>query len=108
VELIDLFPTACELTGLKTPATVQGKSLVPVLHDPKKKIKKSALSFVKGGTSMRTEKWSYMKYRDGSEELYDMKKDLGQYRNLTGIQSFSNDLKSTRKLFSREIKSIRN
>ena len=107
VELVDLFPTACELTGLKIPVSVQGKSLTPILRNPKREIKKSALSFVRGGTSMRTEKWSYMKYKDGGEELYDMKKDPGQYKNLTGIQSFSNDLKSTRKLFSQEIKSIR-
>lgn len=99
VELVDLFPTACELTGLKTPATVQGKSLVPVLHDPKKKIKKSALSFVKGGTSMRTEKWSYMKYRDGSEELYDMKKDPGQYKNLSSKLLFKKPLTKLRKIF---------
>lgn len=30
--LRDLFPTTCELTGLAIPESVQGKSLVPVLH----------------------------------------------------------------------------
>ena len=32
---------------------------------------------------MRTEKWAYMKYKDGAEELYDMKNDPKQFKNLS-------------------------
>ena len=32
--LLDIFPTLCELTGLDTPGTVQGTSLVPALRNP--------------------------------------------------------------------------
>ena len=108
VELVDLFPTACELTGLKIPTSVQGKSLVPILHDPKKEIKKSALSFVKGGTLMRTEKWSYMKYSDGSEEFYDMKNDPGQFKNLIGTQANATECDRMRKNTSRKLNALRN
>ena len=41
VELVDIFPTACELIGLPIPKSVQGKSLVPILT--KSKIKLSTL-----------------------------------------------------------------
>ena len=36
VELVDIFPTACELIGLPIPNSVQGKSLVPILTKIKK------------------------------------------------------------------------
>ncbi|MEO1845284.1 MAG: sulfatase/phosphatase domain-containing protein, partial [Akkermansiaceae bacterium] len=34
VELIDLYPTLCDLAGLAKPKHLQGKSLLPVLKDP--------------------------------------------------------------------------
>ncbi|MEM0926378.1 MAG: sulfatase [Planctomycetota bacterium] len=34
VELIDLYPTLCDLCEIEPPAHLQGKSLVPVIHDP--------------------------------------------------------------------------
>ncbi|MGK0184918.1 MAG: iduronate 2-sulfatase [Verrucomicrobiales bacterium] len=81
VELVDLYPTLSELAGLAVPENVQGLSLVPVLKDPFTKVKKGALSFSKGH-SWRTKNWAYMHYNDGSEELYDMRRDPGQITNL--------------------------
>ncbi|MCP4782746.1 MAG: sulfatase [Fuerstiella sp.] len=83
VELVDLFPTLCELTSLSLPDGLHGTSLVPVLQDHSAVIKQGALSFAKG-TSWRTNDWSYMQYNDGTQELYDMKKDPGQFTNLVG------------------------
>ena len=57
VELVDLFPTACEATGLAIPQGVEGKSLLPVLENPKATVKEAAFSFVGKGISMRTSKW---------------------------------------------------
>lgn len=82
VELVDLFPTLCELTELQTPSGLHGKSLLSVLRSPDTTIKDSALSFVKGGTSLRTAQWAYMQYSDQTEELYDMLADPGQFTNL--------------------------
>jgi iduronate 2-sulfatase len=99
VELVDLFPTACEATGLPIPQGVQGKSLLPILGNPKTTVKETAFSFVSKGTSMRTSKWAYMKYTDGSEELYDMKKDPKQFDNLAKSTQHAKVLESLRKQF---------
>ena len=81
VELVDLYPTLADLTGLEAPDSVQGVNLQPVLKNPEATVKEGALSF-SNGHSWRTRDWAYMKYRDGSEELYDMKNDSGQITNL--------------------------
>jgi len=99
VELIDMFPTACEATGLPVPPGVEGKSLLPVLENPHATVKEAAFSFVGKGTSMRTSEWAYMKYGDGSEELYDMKKDPKQFVNLVKSPEHAETLRSLRKQF---------
>lgn len=86
VELVDLFPTLCELTDLPVPTNLHGISVVPVLKNHDAEIKESALSFDKVGTSLRTKDWAYMQYKDGTMELYDMRVDSGQFTNLATAQ----------------------
>ena len=81
-QLVDLFPTICDLTGVPVPEDLDGRSLRPVLEDPAVKIHDGAVSFVNGGIGLRTERWAWMSYRDGTSELYDMDRDPGQYTNL--------------------------
>jgi arylsulfatase A-like enzyme len=44
VEFLDLFPTVCELTNTAQPQQLDGKSLVPILKNPKAKTKDFAIS----------------------------------------------------------------
>lgn len=81
VELVDLFPTLAELAGLEIPTGLHGVSLLPVLANPKTIVKDGALSFARGA-SWRTDDWAFMRYNDGSQELYDMREDPGQHVNL--------------------------
>lgn len=82
VELVDIYPTLTELAAIDTPDDVQGLSLLPLLNDPQAEFNKAgALSFAKGH-SWRTKDWAYMRYQDGTEELYDMATDPGQFTNL--------------------------
>ena len=81
-ELVDIYPTVVELAGLPIPESVQGVSLVPVLADPTATVKQGALSFQKG-TALREKAFAYMRYNDGSEELYDMREDPLQFQNLS-------------------------
>lgn len=108
VELVDLFPTACSMLNLNTPSSVQGSSILPILQNPKKQSTKPALSFVpnRKGTSMRTLEWSYMKYIDGSEELYDMNRDPLQFSNLVESSNHHEDLSRLRHRFRSQMKRI--
>lgn len=87
VELADIFPTVSELAGLKQPEGLHGTSLVPVLKDPKATVKTTAMSFDKG-FCVRTERFSYCRYKDGTEELYDMDSDPDQFTNLAMLPQF--------------------
>ena len=66
------------------PEGLDGRSLRPVLQNTSATVHDAAVSFVNGGHGLRTDRWAYMKYRDGSSELYDMDHDPGQYTNLSG------------------------
>lgn len=92
VELVDIYPSVLELAGLEVPNYCEGKSLVPIMKNPETKIRDYAFSYHRfrgGGGSrasfqyaLRGERWSYMWYGKETEELYDMKKDPGQFTNL--------------------------
>lgn len=91
-ELVDLYPTLSELAGLEIPKDVQGRSLVPVLKDPTATVRDGALSF-KNGASLRTSDWAYMRYNDGSTELYDMNTDPRQFTSLAGDSKHQDTLR---------------
>ena len=43
-ELVDLFPTVCELAGVAVPSYMQGTSMVPLMEDPQRDWKSAAFS----------------------------------------------------------------
>lgn len=88
VELVDIYPTVCDLTGQEIPTEVQGTSLRPLLTKKANRVKEGALSF-NNGFSLRTQDWHYMRYKDDTRELYDMKSDPGEYTNLAEQKEFS-------------------
>lgn len=105
-ELVDIYPTVSELAGLKVASDVQGISQGPVIRDPRVIVKRQAVSFVKNGVSLRTAGWSYMRYKDGSQELYDMTKDPDQLTNLAGSQSASTKLSEMAELLDDRLPEI--
>ena len=106
VELVDMYPTVCELLKLKQPDSVQGTSLVPILKDTQAEVKEMALSILRGSHGMRTDRWAYMRYTDGSEELYDMKNDPEQFTNLAPSTEHQDQMERQRKLLEKRLKEI--
>ena len=83
-ELLDIYPTLADLCGLKSvPEEIEGISLVPQLKDAKAPRSRPAMtSHGPGNDSVRTETHRYIRYADGSEELYDMRNDPHEFKNL--------------------------
>jgi hypothetical protein len=76
VELLDVYPTIVELAGLEAPAGLDGRSLLPLVQDPKGRGRGGALSYRRVqppplAWSLRTESERYTLWPDGSEELYE-------------------------------------
>ena len=83
VELMDFYPTCTEIMGLPIPDAWQGKILMPLLRDPKAKVRATALSIHnRVGGGLRAVDWHYMKYGGKGEELYDMINDPHQHPQL--------------------------
>ncbi|VGO16444.1 Arylsulfatase [Pontiella desulfatans] len=112
VSLIDLYPTLVDLCGLpketrknKNGAPLDGYSVRPFLENPQSRTwegPEGALSMIYVGElnkgfssedknmlknqhwSYRTERWRYIRYFDGVEELYDHESDPREWTNLAG------------------------
>ena len=84
VSLLDLYPTLVELAGLKPPPqAIEGRSLAPLLDDPDRPWPHAALTTMgRGNHAVRDERWRYIRYADGSEELYDHDRDPSEWDNL--------------------------
>jgi arylsulfatase A-like enzyme len=83
VSLLDLYPTLIDLYGLTNRKGIEGTSLVPLLQDPGREWKRPALiTYGRQNHSLRSRRWRYTRYADGSEELYDHETDDLEWINL--------------------------
>ena len=83
VELLSIYPTLAELCGLPANSAIEGRSLSPLLGDAKADWPHFALTtHGKDNHALRSEHYRYIRYHDGSEELYDMQADPKEWTNL--------------------------
>ena len=83
VGLVDLYPTLLELCGLDEKAGLSGRSLVPLLRDPTAEWRHSILTtYAFDNHALRSDRYRFIRYEDGSEELYDHQVDPHEWRNL--------------------------
>jgi arylsulfatase A-like enzyme len=81
--LIDIYPTLAELVGAQPPKHLEGRSLKSLLDNPAQEWNHGVITNRRPGeNSVRTEKWCYIRYSDGSEELYNREKDPHEWTNL--------------------------
>ena len=122
-ELLDVYPTLCELAGLPIPAHLEGKSLVPLMRGEDVHLHEAALTQMrhgqgKNGTmgwSLRTPRYRYIEWRRtdfsadmpvfGNQaldtELYDYEKDPLERENLARKAEYATALKQHQELFDR-------
>jgi arylsulfatase A-like enzyme len=90
---VDIAPTLLDLAGAAAPKDVHGRSLLPLFKGDTKDWRKSMLTeyFAEGQypripdwQSVRTERWKYIHYTslEGMDELYDLKADPHEMKNL--------------------------
>jgi len=97
VSLLDIYPTLVELMQDHAPSHLEGKSLVPQLKDPNRPRPEPAITtFHYNNHAVRTERWRYIRYHNGEEELYDHKEDPDEFMNLANQDRYAevkNELK---------------
>lgn len=92
VELVDVYPTLGELAGLSLPPGLHGRSLIPLLKNPRAPWDRPAFTQVtRGGAqnrfmgySVRTETWRYIEWDEGTRgsQLYNEIDDPQELKNL--------------------------
>jgi len=84
VSLVDLFGTLTELSGLPAKEGIESRSLVPLLRDPEADWSHAAVTHLDHpeNYAISTERWRYLHYRGGEEELYDIESDPHEWENL--------------------------
>ena len=82
VQLLDIYPTLLELTNLKPDPKHEGNSLVPLLMNTDTEWPYYARTcFGPGNYAIRSERYRFIQYNDGSEEFYDHNKDPQEWYN---------------------------
>ena len=84
VELIDMYPTLCELCRLTPPAYLEGTSFAPLLREPNRPWKTAAFTCLidYATVSIRTDRYRLIQRASGQNELYDHQNDPAEDRNL--------------------------
>ena len=97
VELLDIYPTLLQLTGLEADPGHEGQSLVALLENPEAPWEHFARSsFGPGNYAIISERYRYITYNDGSEEFYDHKTDPQEWHNEIDNPKYADIIKSHR------------
>jgi choline-sulfatase len=90
MELLNLYPTLLDLCGLPAREQLEGVSIRPLLDNPEAKWERPAVTtYQRNNHAVRSERFRYIRYADGSEELYDHRDDPHEWRNLAGGAGYS-------------------
>ncbi len=94
-ELLDIYPTLASLAGLPQPDGLEGLSLAPQVKDVTTPRQRPAICTHNAGNhSVCDQRWRYIVYADGSEELYDRRQDPNEFDNLLNDKARTAELTS--------------
>ena len=97
-ELLDMYPTLIDLCGLPKNDKLEGLSLMPQLKNALTKRERPAItSHNQGNHAVRSERYRYIHYADGSEEFYDMNSDPDEWKNLAKDERYAELIRNHRK-----------
>ena len=97
-ELLDIYPTLIDLAGLSPRTDLEGINLRPQLADADiPRVRPAITSHNQGNHAVRSERWRFIQYADGSEELYDLQADPHEWRNLSAEPSLAEVLAEHRR-----------
>jgi arylsulfatase A-like enzyme len=104
VGLIDLYPTLIELCGLPPQHDMDGVSLLPSLLDPGSASDRELFIpfHERGEYAVVNKNWRYIYYRDGTEELYNLKEDPEEWYNLAGDDTYRSVIEGLKKVVPSE------
>jgi arylsulfatase A-like enzyme len=90
VDLMNVYPTLAELCGLPIGEQLEGVSMLPLLKNPEAEWNRPAITtHGRNNHAVRSERFRYIKYADGSEELYDHDSDPLEWKNLAEDPQFA-------------------
>ena len=100
VSLLSLAPTLLALCGLPARDVYDGPSLVPLLADAHSDWPHVAVTHLgqPGSFGLSADRWRYIHYADGGEELYDIASDPHEWRNLADQAAHRGALERLRSL----------
>jgi iduronate 2-sulfatase len=83
-ELVDLYRTIADLSGLTPPAEIEGASLRPLLENPAASVKPYAFTQIRDGYAVRSVRYRYVEWSGGADgaQLFDMERDPQETKNL--------------------------
>jgi arylsulfatase A-like enzyme len=104
-ELLDMYPTLVEMAGLPPKPDLEGLSLVPQLKNPGAPRERPAITTHNHDNhGVRSERWRYIHYADGSEELYDMVADPNEWNNLASNKQYIDVIREHRRWLPKSVK----
>lgn len=106
VDMLTVFPTVMDYAGIKPPHELEGRSLRPLLTDPKCQWQYPVLTTFVDHHALRTERWRYIRYATGEEELYDHQADPDEFENLAVTKASSAEISDVLKRLRNEMEAI--
>lgn len=98
VDMVNVFPTLIRLCGLPALNGLDGHDMTGLLQKTDADWPYPAISEIQNGNAaVRSQDWRYIRYHDGSEELYDRRADPNEWYNLSGDKSYAKVMEDHRK-----------